>query len=147
MEEIGFRTSIYSIDGAIDSRRQFIEWLLSECVREGVTPQEILESAAIDLLAEKLVTPLQIEQHLMLAFEAGYNINEKPVSASVVSTILSGAASNLEAILTRLGYDHKSVAGLLNVSQAEAKQFVTGQLDAPRSAELHEQLLVVGLPV
>ena len=63
--------SIYSLDGAIDSRRQFIEWLLSECTQDGVNPLDILESEAIDLLAEKLVTPLQIEQHLALAFEAG----------------------------------------------------------------------------
>ncbi len=147
MQEIGPRMSIYSLDGAIDSRRQFIEWLLSECTQDGVNPLDILESEAIDLLAEKLVTPLQIEQHLALAFEAGHDINETPVSAEIVSTILSNAIGNLEATLTRLGYDHKSIAGLLNVSPAEAKQFIAGHLDGVRSQEFHEQLLVVGLPV
>lgn len=147
MEEIGYRTSIFSLDGAIDSRRQFIEWLLTQCLQEGVGVNDVLEPEAIDLLAEKLVTPLQIEQHLSLALEAGYDINERPVSASVVSTILSGVIGDLEAVLTRLGYDHKSVAALLNVTAAEARLFVAGRLDAPRSAELHQQLLVAGLPV
>lgn len=147
MQEIGPRTASYSLDGAIDSRRQYIEWLLSECLHDELSPLDVLESDAIDLLAEKLVTPLQIEQHLKLAFEAGHDINEKPVSAEVVLTILSNAIGNLEATLTRLGYDHRSIAGLLNVSTAEARQFVSGCLEAPRAHELHEQLLVVGLPV
>lgn len=147
MQEIGPRMSIYSLDGAIDSRRQYIEWLLSDCTPDGTNPLELLESEAIDLLAEKLVTPLQIEQHLSMAFEAGHDINEMPVSAEVVSTLLSHAIGNLEATLTRLGYDHKSIAGLLNVSQAEARQFINGQLDASKAQDFHEQLLVVGLPV
>jgi hypothetical protein len=32
-------------------------------------PAELIDDAAIDLLAAKLRTPLQIEQHLSLAFE------------------------------------------------------------------------------
>lgn len=147
MQEIGPRMAFHSLDGAIDSRRQFIEWLLSECTPEGTNPLELLESEAIDLLAEKLVTPLQIEQHLSMAFEAGHDINQKPISAELVSTVLSNALGNLEATLTRLGYDQRSIAGLLNVSQAEARQFMNGQLEASKAQDFHEQLLVVGLPV
>jgi type II secretory pathway predicted ATPase ExeA len=147
MQEIGPRTSIHSLDGAIDSRRQYIEWLLTECAQDAVMPLDLIESEAIDLLAEKLVTPLQIEQHLALAFEAGHDANEMPVSAEVVSTILSNAIGNLEATLTRLGYDNKAIGGLLNVSPAEVRQFVAGHLDAARSQEFHEQLLAVGLPI
>lgn len=147
MQEIGPRMAYYSLDGAIDSRRQYIEWLLQECTPEGTNPLELLETDAIDMLAEKLVTPLQVEQHLSMAFEAGHDINEKPVSAEVVSTILSNGLGNLEATLVRLGYDQRSIAGLLNVSQAEARQFMTGQLEASKAQDFHEQLLVVGLPV
>lgn len=147
MQEIGQRMSFYSLDNAIDSRRQYIEWLLTECSQEGTDPLQLLEPAAIDLLAEKLATPLQIEQHLALALEAGHDVNEIPVSVEVVSTILTHGIGNLEATLTRLGYDHRAVAELLHVSQAEARQFINGQLDAVKSQEFHEQLLVVGLPV
>ncbi|MGH2506392.1 MAG: ExeA family protein [Ktedonobacteraceae bacterium] len=147
MEEIGYRTSIYSLDGAIDSRRQFIEWVVAQCVRDDVKMTDVCEPEAIDLLAEKLVTPLQIVEHLTRALDAGHAANERPVSASIVSTVLSGLIENLEATVTRLGYDDKSLASLLNVSQAEARQFIAGRLDSARAADLHEQLLVVGLPV
>ena len=108
---------------------------------------DVFEPASIDLLAEKLVTPLQIVEHLTRALEAGHAANEKPVTASLVTTVLSGLIEDLEATITRLGYDHKSLANLLNVSPAEAKQFISGRLEGARAADLHEQLLVVGLPV
>jgi type II secretory pathway predicted ATPase ExeA len=138
MEEIGYRTSTYSLDGAIDSRRQFIEWIITQCVQDDVKVNDVFESDAIDLLAEKLVTPLQVVEHLTRSLEAGHAANEKPVT---------GVIEDLEATITRLGYDHKSLASLLNVSQIEARQFMTGRLDGARAADLHEQLLVVGLPV
>lgn len=147
MEEIGYRTSTYSLDGAIDGRRQFIEWIIEQCAQEDVKINDVFEPEAIDLLAEKLVTPLQIVEHLTRTLEAGHAANEKPVTASIVSTVLSGLIEDLEATITRCGYDHKSLADLLNVSQAEAKQFITGRMDGARAADLHEQLLVVGLPV
>jgi hypothetical protein len=147
MEEIGYRTVPYSLDGAIDSRRQFIEWLIEQTVQEGVGIADVFESEGIDLLAEKLVTPLQIVEHLNRALEAGHAAGEKPVTASIVTSVLSGVIEDLEATITRLGYDHKSLASLLNVSQAEARQFIAGRLDSARAADLHEQLLVVGLPI
>ncbi|CAN5191381.1 AAA family ATPase [soil metagenome] len=147
MEEIGYRTSTYSLDGAIDSRRQFIEWIITQCAQDDVKVNDVFESEAIDLLAEKLVTPLQVVEHLTRSLEAGHAANEKPVTATIVSTVLSGVIEDLEATITRLGYDHKSLASLLNVSHVEARQFMTGRLDGARAADLHEQLLVVGLPV
>lgn len=149
MEEVGYRIDLYSLDGAIDSRRQYIEWLLMECSSDSISkPEEILESEAIDLLAEKLVTPLQIEQHLMLALEAGHDVDEKPVSASVVESILSGAhLTDWEGALCRHGYDQRALAGLLNIQPAEVRQLFRGELDASRVRQLHEKLLVVGLPV
>lgn len=147
MEEIGFRTSVFLIDDAIDSRREYIEWLLTQCSDEDVEPQQILEQEAIDLLAEKLVTPLQIDQHLKRALQAGHEADEKPVSVSMVSSVLSGSLFNIEAKLTRLGYDHKSLATLLKAPAGEVKQFIQGELDASRAREFHQQLLVVGMPV
>lgn len=147
MEEIGFRTAVFSIDDAIDCRRQYIEWLLSQCSEENVEPQDILEQEAIDLLAERLSTPLQIDQHLKRALKAGHEADEKPISVSMVLSVLSGSLQDIEAKITRLGYDHKSLANLLKAPTGEVKQFMQGQLDAARSRELHQQLLVVGMPV
>jgi type II secretory pathway predicted ATPase ExeA len=40
---------------------------------------DIIDADALDLLAEKLRTPLQIEMHLELAFEAAFRAGAKPV--------------------------------------------------------------------
>lgn len=147
MEEIGCRTEIFSLDGAIDSRREYIEWLLNECSLDDVAPHQIFEPESIDLLAERLTTPLQIEQHLNLALEAGHEADEKPVTASLVESILSKSLSDWESTLTRHGYDHRSLAGLLKVPQGEIRQLFSGELEPSRTKELHDKLLVVGLPV
>ncbi len=104
MEEIGYRTTTYSLDGAIDSRRQFIEWIVAQCVQDDVKVNDVFKPEAIDLLAEKLVTPLQVVEHLTRSLEAGHAANEKPVTATIVSTVLSGVIEDLEATITRLGY-------------------------------------------
>jgi len=147
MEEIGHRTTIYSLDGAINSRREFIEWLLDECSTPNVKATDIFEPGAIDLLAEKLLTPLQIEQHLVMAIEAGHDADEKPISASIVDSILSGILTDWEGALTRYGYDQRSLSQLLNVPQPEVKLLLRGQLDPSRTRELQDQLRVVGLPI
>jgi hypothetical protein len=48
-------------------QRPFISWLLEQC---GELPErEILTEEAAELLASRLVTPLQIIQYLGLGFE------------------------------------------------------------------------------
>lgn len=147
MEEIGCRTSVFNIDEAILSKREYIEWLLAECSLDDVEPHDILKPDAIDLLSERLNTPLQIEQHLKLALEAGHDADEKPITATLVESILSRSLSNWEAALTRNGYDQRALAGFLNVPHAEVRQLLRGELEPLRTKELHEKLLVVGLPI
>jgi len=89
MEEIGYRATVFSLDGLIGSQREYIEWLLSACTAEGVQVDQVLEASAIDMLATRLRTPLQIEQHLTLALEEGYQVGEKPVTVATVEGILS----------------------------------------------------------
>lgn len=84
MEEIGYRSTVFSLDGIVGSQREYIEWLVSKCTTEGTQIGDILEAEAIDLLATRLRTPLQIEQHLTLAFEAAYQLGEKPVQGAIV---------------------------------------------------------------
>ena|GEM_PF-409796 len=91
MEEIGYRTDIFSLDGIAGSQREYIYWLLGACAADGTDGESILTEDAIDLLATKLRTPLQIQLHLALAFEAGYRTGEKPVSAALVESVLSAS--------------------------------------------------------
>jgi hypothetical protein len=107
----------------------------------------IIEPAAVDLLATRLRTPLQIEQYLTRAFEETFKAGEKVVTATLAETVLSRQIDDLEPRLTRYGYDVKSIAEEFHIKPADVRLFLQGQLDAARSRELTEQMLVAGLPV
>ena len=62
MEEIGYRTVVFSLEGVTGSQREYLRWLLGSCAGEGMKVDDILDPAAVDLLAARLRTPLQIEQ-------------------------------------------------------------------------------------
>ena len=49
---------------------------------DGIKPSDIIDADAIDLLAERLRTALQIEMHLTLAFEHAFRLGEKRVGRS-----------------------------------------------------------------
>lgn len=147
MEEIGYRTSIFSIEASEMSRKEYIEWLLEECSGAETKAHDIVSPEAIEILAESLITPLQIIQHLTIALEASHEADEKPVSATMARSVLSGALNDWEANLARHGYDTKGLARLLDTQPAEVRLLFKGQLEATRTRELQQQLLVVGLPV
>ncbi|MDR6917507.1 hypothetical protein J2X66_004386 [Pseudomonas sp. 3296] len=46
----------------------------------------------------------QVQLHLTLALEAGYQTGERPVSVDVVESVLSRHIDDLEPTLTRNGY-------------------------------------------
>jgi type II secretory pathway predicted ATPase ExeA len=140
MEEINYRTAYFELDGAIHSRREYILWLLDVCSASDVTPSQIVEEAGIDILAEKLITPLQINQHLTMALEAGRSADEQPVSASMVQSIISPSVADWESTLARLGYDDKSIASLLDTKAGEVRALFKGRLEASKASQLLSQL-------
>ena len=89
MEEIGYRTTIITFEGIAGQQRPYIAWLLKACVATGTDPAEIVEDAAVDLLAQRLTTPLQIEQYLTRALEEGFRVGERPITPQLIETILS----------------------------------------------------------
>lgn len=147
MEEIGYRATVFSLEGIVGNQRSYIEWLVSECTMADTPCEEILEVEAIELLATRLRTPLQIEQHLTLALEAAYRVATKPVTEVIVESILSKQIDDLEPTLTRHGYNVKGLAEQFNAKPAEIKLLFRGQLDPARSRELQEQMLAAGLPL
>lgn len=146
MEEIGYRTDIFTLDGISGSQKEYIHWLLSACAEHG-KPEEILTVEAIELLAEKLRTPLQIQLHLTLAMEAGYQTGEKPITASLIESVLSRQLNDLEPTLTRHGYRLKEMVELFDARPAEIRAFFNNQLDPVRSSEFRDRLLAIGLPI
>ena len=74
-------------------------WLLAQCMKPKTTPEDILTEEAMGLLAERLITPLQIEHYLTLALEQAYRLGEKPVTAQIESepTVLHGLGKTANA--------------------------------------------------
>ena len=147
MEEIGYRTAIFSLDSLIGPPTGYIEWLLSNCMNKDSKWQDVITEQAINSLATKLRTPLQIEQHLSLAFEYAYQTGEKPVTNTLIDSILSKQIDDLEPTLTRHGYNVRSLAEQFNTKPAEIRLLFKGQLDAMRAQDLREQMLAAGLPI
>ena len=147
MEEIGYRTTIFDYEGIGSARRDYVAWLLGACAAEGVKVGELLEEEAIDLIAERLRTPLQIEMHLTLAFEQGFRLGAKPVTAEIVEQVLSRAIDDLEPTLTRNGYDATALVTHLNARPSDIRAFLAGTLDPEYSRQLTEQLRQAGVPV
>lgn len=147
MEEIGYRTAVFSLEGVTGSQREYMTWLIATCAAEGADIDDIFDPAAVDLLASRLRTPLQIEQHLTLALETGYQASEKPVTEAIAESVLSKQIDDLEPTLTRHGYTAKVLTDMLGMKPGEIRALFKHQLDPERTRELKEQMLAVGLPV
>ena len=147
MEEIGYRTAVFSLDGLMGSIREYIEWLLTNCLIPKTKWQEVITPEAIELLSTRLRTPLQIQHHLSVAFSEAYQMGEKPITADIIQSILSQQMNDLEPTLTRSGYNVKSLAEQFNTKPAEIRLLFRGQLDAGRAQDLREQMLAAGLPI
>lgn len=147
MEEIGYRTDIFTLDGITGSQREYLYWLLSACTQGKVESGSILTEAAIDALATRLRTPLQLQQHVSLALEAGYQTGETPVSAELVETVLSRQLDDLEPTLTRHGYHLRDLVEQFDAKPAEIKALFGNQLEPSRAVELRNRMLAAGLPL
>ncbi len=147
MEEIGSRTSVFSLDGIQGKKTEYIRWLLEKCLKKGVKQTDIFTEDALEQLAERLTTPLQIEQHLRLAFEEGYRIGQKPVETEIIDAVLAKDINAMEPVLTRHGYNIKALAELLDTKPTEIRSFLHGGLTPARTQELQNSLLAIGIPL
>jgi type II secretory pathway predicted ATPase ExeA len=145
LEEIGSRTAVLPFEGLAGQQADYIRWLLGTCAAEGTTVESLITDPAVALLAERLVTPLQIEQHLILAFEEGFRVGERPVTAEVIENTLARDLNDLEARLTRHGYTVRALAEQFSAKPAEIRQLFRGELKAARFQELSERMRSAGL--
>lgn len=147
MEDIGYRTDVFNLDGIAGSQREYIHWLLRECTADKRDIGEILTPEAIGALATRLRTPLQIQQHLSFTLDAGYQAGVTPVTAELVESVLMRKIDDLEPTLTRHGYRIKDLVEQFNAKPAEIKALFANQLDPTRTAELRAELQMAGLPI
>jgi type II secretory pathway predicted ATPase ExeA len=147
LEEIGLRTDTFSLDGLTGSQREYIRWLLSTCTEHPEGAEPMMTTEAIDLLASRLRTPLQIEWHLTQSFEAGYQAGESPVGAELVEAVLSRHLDDMESTLTRQGYGLRELVQNFDAKPAEIKALFANQLDPTRASELRDRMRLAGLPI
>lgn len=146
MEEIGARATVLTLDGIKGSRNEYLDWLLGRCA-ERTKPQDIITSDALALIAERLATPLQINQYLTMAVEEAYRSGQKPITTEIVESVLAKDIDGMEARLARNGYQAKAIADILNVRPAVIKSLFYGQLEPAKALELKSDLLAAGVPV
>lgn len=147
MEEIGFRTDVFSLDGIAGAQREYIEWLLRACTGGSDEADAIFTDEAIDLLSSKLRTPLQVQLHLARALEASYQTGERQVSEDVVQSVISRHIDDLEPTLTRHGYRLKDLVEQFDGKAHEFKALFNNTLDAERANELRDKMLAAGIPL
>lgn len=146
-EEIGSRTEIFDLSGITASKREFIEWLLEQCTVSGTDIYSVINEEAIDLLAERLHTPLQIEHYLSLALTEGYEIGEKPVDEKIIEAVLTKELDHLEPQLVRHGYSVQSLAESIAVQPKVIRYFLKGKLSPEQTHEIQAELLAAGIPL
>ena len=145
LEEIGARANVLTLEGIKGQQKQYIEWLLSQCISEPHLKEDIIEEEAVEILASRLTTPLQIEHYLERAFEEAHKIGQKPVKAEIIETVLAFGLNDLEPRLVRHGYNAKNLATLLNIRTTEVRSFLQGQLPPSRTQDLTDQMLKIGI--
>lgn len=79
--------------------------------------------------------------------EAGYQTGEKPITATLVESVLSRQLDDLEPTLARHGYRLKDMVEQFDAKPAEIRALFSNQLDLVRTAELRDRMLAVGLPI
>ncbi len=147
LEEIGARAMVFTLEGIKGYQRDYIQWLLKDCAKDECLSEELLSEEALQVLAQKLMTPLQIKYYLRLAFEEAYRLGVKPVTQEIAELVIAASIDDLEPRLIRQGYNTKVLANLLNIKPNEVRSLLQGQLPSTRTQDLKEQMLRQGIPV
>lgn len=147
LEEVGARAKFFELGHLGSNSTSLIEWILDNCSKDKIKPQDILTKEAINLLAERLITPLQIMHYLVNAVEKGYQIGEKPIRDETIKSILSPDLNALEPNLARHGYNVTVLCERLNIKPQEIKSYLRGQLNPNRSEEINKEIHKLGVLV
>jgi len=145
MEEIGARAKLFSLDSWGQQKQRYIEWVLTQCSKPKTSIHDIVTPDAINLLAERLITPLQICHYLTLALIKGATTGTKPVDVEIIEAVLSPDLNTLEPKLARHGYNTTALCEHLNARRNEIKAYFNGQLPAARADEFNKEIHKLGI--
>jgi len=145
MEEISARTKFFDIDNIINNKEHYIQWLLNQCLKKDIKPEHVITKEAIKLLADRLVTPLQITHYLQKAIEQACLVGEKPVTYEIIEQILLPDLNSLKALLARSGYQFSAVCELLGATPKETREFLEGKSTISRKNEYIKSIQSSGI--
>lgn len=145
MEEVGARAKVFSLDGLGNHKRPYIEWVLDKCSKPNIKPHDILTKGAIDLLAERLVTPLQITHYLSLALAKGHAIGTKPIDEDIIESVLAPDLDAIEPKLARHGYSMTVLCEHLNARRNEVRAYLLGTLSPGKTEEFNREIHKLGI--
>lgn len=145
LEEIGARARLFELCALGSSSPKFIEWIINNCRKEDAKLEDIITKEAIELLSERLVTPLQITYYLTRVFEKGCKVGEKPITPETVESVLSPNLDSLEPNLARNGYNVQTLCDCLNIKRHEIKAYLRGQLTSTRFEEINKEIHKLGI--
>lgn len=145
MEEIGSRVVHLPMDGIRGMQEKYIDWILKQCLNKKTKSIEVFTKDALNLMAEKFTTPLQINHYAWKAFVKAFQIGQKPVDADTLNQVIAGDLNGIEANMKRHGYDVKALSNALDVKPAEIRSFFRRRLSSARAQELENEIFKLGL--
>ena len=145
MEEIGARAKIFALEGIDHHKTEYIEWILNCCSKSAIKPHDIVTKEAIELLAERLITPLQITHYLTQALEKGHEAGIKPVDHEIIETILSPDLNSIEPKLARHGYNISVLCKHLNARRSEVRSYLSSQLAPGKTDDFNKEIHKLGI--
>ena len=147
MEEIGGRAVFISLDVMDGRQREYMNWILESCFDREPSMDPLFSDEALDFLASKLSTPLQINQHLWKALTQGYKTGQRQIGKDLIEEILSPDLDGLATKLIRHGYNTKILAETIHTRPSEIKSFLQGKLPSGRMSEIADELRRYGVPL
>lgn len=138
-------SSQLELEGINGSERKYINWLLGLCLKEGVQPLDVFTESALDLMANQLSTPLQINSYTWKALARAHQIGQKPVEAETLQQIITQDLNGKEAMLHRYGYNMKSLSEAIDARPSEIRAYLHGHMGQGRSQEIQKDLLKLGI--
>jgi len=129
----------------VENKVNYGAWLLKQCGRKDVTPENIITPAAMDLLVNSLVTPLQINHYLTQAMEQAYQAGTKPITSEIVQSILAPDLEGIAAKLARSGYNLSALCEVLNARPSEVRAYLLGQLNSSKLQEFNKEIYKLGV--
>ncbi len=145
MEEVGGRVVHMSMDGIRGIEAHYIDWILKQCLNKKAKSTDVFTKDALELMAKKFTTPLQINHYAWKAFVKAYQVGQKPVSVDILDEVIARDLNGIEANLKRHGYDIKALSDTLDAKPAEIRSFFKGHLSSGRSQEMEGEILKPGL--